>query len=87
MRGADVRALQRSLTRAGYSTPVTGLYGDITRRNVRRFERRRHMVADGIAGPAVVSALHRAARPHRAHTARTRRVHRAYPRRLAGGRP
>lgn len=45
--GKDVRALQRNLTRLGYRTPVTGVYGPDTRRSVKRLERKRGWPVNG----------------------------------------
>ena len=56
-RGHDVRVLQDYLTRAGYPTPIAGVFGPQTLRNVRRFQRAHHMTVDGIVGPGTSSAL------------------------------
>jgi peptidoglycan hydrolase-like protein with peptidoglycan-binding domain len=56
-RGHDVRVLQDFLTRAGLRTPVAGIFGPQTLRNVKRFQRRQRLVVDGIVGPQVVRAL------------------------------
>jgi peptidoglycan hydrolase-like protein with peptidoglycan-binding domain len=58
-RGHDVRVLQDLLTRAGLRTPAAGVFGARTRHNVRRFQRRRGLVVDGVARPRVVRALRR----------------------------
>jgi peptidoglycan hydrolase-like protein with peptidoglycan-binding domain len=55
--GHDVRVLQDFLTRAGYATPIAGVFGPETLHNVRRFEKAHHMTVDGIVGPHVVHAL------------------------------
>ncbi len=68
-RGHDVRVLQELLTRAGLRTPAAGVYDSSTRRNVRRFQRRHGLVADGVARPRVVRAL-RTTVAHRAMTQR-----------------
>ncbi|HEX7291765.1 MAG TPA: peptidoglycan-binding protein [Conexibacter sp.] len=70
-RGHDVRALQELLTRAGLRTPAAGTFDRRTRRNVRRFQRRHGLVADGVARPQVVRTLratvaHRVREQHRA---------------------
>jgi hypothetical protein len=51
-RGANVKRLQRKLrvTRSGY-------YGSQTKRAVKRFQRRKGLKADGIAGPATLAKL------------------------------
>ena len=56
-RGHDVRVLQELLSRAGLRTPLDGAFDRRTRRNVRRFQRRYGLVADGVARPRVVKAL------------------------------
>jgi peptidoglycan hydrolase-like protein with peptidoglycan-binding domain len=61
MRGHDVRVLQDFLTRAGYSTPVAGVFGPTTKRNVMRFQRAHHLAADGVVTYAVNLALRAAA--------------------------
>jgi peptidoglycan hydrolase-like protein with peptidoglycan-binding domain len=58
-RGHDVRVLQDFLTRAGFRTPVAGIFGPQTLRNVKRFQRRHELAVDGIVGPQVVGALRR----------------------------
>jgi murein DD-endopeptidase MepM/ murein hydrolase activator NlpD len=48
VRGKDVRALQRNLTRLELKTPATGLFAKLTRRNVRLLEKRKGWLpADG----------------------------------------
>jgi len=59
-RGPAVRALQRLLTRAGLPTPVVGIFGPQTERNVRSFQRRAGLRADGVVGARTLSALRRA---------------------------
>jgi len=56
-RGHDVRVLQDFLTQAGLRTPIAGVFGPQTLRNVRRFQRTRHLTIDGVVGPQVVHAL------------------------------
>ena len=56
-RGHDVRVLQDFLTRAGYPTPIAGIFGPQTLRNVRRFQRAHHMTVDGLVGPGTSKAL------------------------------
>jgi peptidoglycan hydrolase-like protein with peptidoglycan-binding domain len=58
-RGHDVRVLQDFLTRAGFRTPIAGVFGPQTLRNVKRFQRRQHLTVDGIVGPEVVGSLRR----------------------------
>jgi len=64
-RGHDVRVLQDFLTRAGFPTPIAGVFGPDTLKNVERFQRAHHMAADGIVGSGTVRAL-RSAAAHRA---------------------
>lgn len=59
MRGQDVRVLQDYLTRAGFDTPVDGVFGRTTLRNVKRFQRAEGLTADGVVGPGTVAALRR----------------------------
>jgi peptidoglycan hydrolase-like protein with peptidoglycan-binding domain len=56
-RGHDVRVLQDFLTRAGYATPIAGVFGPRTLRNVRRFQRAHQMAVDGIVGAGTSRAL------------------------------
>jgi peptidoglycan hydrolase-like protein with peptidoglycan-binding domain len=69
-RGHDVRVLQDFLTRAGFRTPVAGIFGPKTLRNVKRFQRRHGLSVDGIAGPQVVGTLRRILAERRAAAAR-----------------
>ena len=58
--GWDVAELQFLLAWHGFPTgAMTGRFADHTDLAVRRFERWAHLAVDGIAGPAVVGALHR----------------------------
>jgi len=57
MRGHDVRVLQDYLSRGGVSTPVDGVFGPGTARNVKRFQRAHGLTADGVVGPATVQTL------------------------------
>jgi hypothetical protein len=46
-----VRLVQRAMRKAGYcSVKVDGHYGQVTRRAVKRYQRRHHVHADGIVG-------------------------------------
>jgi hypothetical protein len=49
-RGDHVVWLQQHLNGAGIKVPVTGIYGGNTRKAVRKFQRQRNLVADGVAG-------------------------------------
>ncbi|HKT28750.1 N-acetylmuramidase family protein [Dyella sp.] len=55
--GADVTVLQQRLNRAGQSIAIDGWYGPATETAVRAFQRSRHLVEDGIAGPRMQDAL------------------------------
>jgi peptidoglycan hydrolase-like protein with peptidoglycan-binding domain len=57
MTGSDVRTLQADLTKAGFKTPAIGIFGPTTANNVKRFERRHHLKADGIVTPALARKL------------------------------
>jgi peptidoglycan hydrolase-like protein with peptidoglycan-binding domain len=57
MGGTDVKTLQRDLTQVGFKTPATGMFGAKTSRNVRRFERQRHLKVNGIANQRFVRSI------------------------------
>lgn len=59
MKGQDVRVLQDFLTRAGYATPIAGVFGPQTLENVKRFEHAQGLSDDGVVGPQVVALLHK----------------------------
>lgn len=50
-KGAEVRALQTLLTRAGHVVKADGDYGPTTRDAVKDFQRAQGITADGVAGP------------------------------------
>jgi peptidoglycan hydrolase-like protein with peptidoglycan-binding domain len=52
-RGAVVKKIQRKLS----VSPVSGYYGTKTRSAVKRFQRRKGLTVDGVAGPATLRAL------------------------------
>src|SRR3954468_6459343 len=52
-RGKAVKQLQRVLS----VSPVSGYYGSETKAAVKRFQKRRGLTADGVAGPATLKAL------------------------------
>ncbi len=56
-RGQDVRVLQDFLTRAGFATPIAGIFGPQTHKNVKRFQRKHHLDADGVVGAGTNRAL------------------------------
>lgn len=56
-RGDGVKMLQHALCRAGYPMICDGIYGVITRDAVVEFQRKHHLVSDGIVGPATIALL------------------------------
>jgi murein DD-endopeptidase MepM/ murein hydrolase activator NlpD len=61
---ANVAALQVALRARGlYSASIDGVRGPLTREGVRRFQARRGLVVDGIAGPRTRAALGWRGRP------------------------
>ncbi len=56
-RGHDVRVLQDYLTRAGYATPIAGVFGPQTLRNVKRFQKSHRLTVDGVVGSGTAHAL------------------------------
>jgi peptidoglycan hydrolase-like protein with peptidoglycan-binding domain len=56
-RGDLVVWAQEHLKRADESLPVTGYFGDLTRQSVRRFQRSKGQVDDGLIGPQTWRAL------------------------------
>lgn len=77
--GAQVRALQHSLTKLGFSPgKVDGSYGPHTERALEGFQRAHALAVDGILGPKTLAALKKAllnpsasSAVHRASTARS----------------
>src|SRR3954451_7643659 len=61
--GSDVRQLQGYLTKVGLRTSRDGQYGRATASNVRAFERREGLRADGRATPSDQRVLKRSATP------------------------
>lgn len=58
-RGENVRDVQDLLTRRGYSPgPVDGIFGQMTKTAVQRFQSDRGFTIDGIVGPMTWAALH-----------------------------
>lgn len=64
MAGADVKALQEKLIKAGYNVGPDGAdgdYGNNTFKAVAAFQEDHHLTVDGVAGPETQSALNEAA--------------------------
>jgi peptidoglycan hydrolase-like protein with peptidoglycan-binding domain len=61
MSGHDVRVLQDFLTRAGYATPIVGVFGPTTKRNVIAFQKAHNLAPTGVVTYAVNVALRAAA--------------------------
>jgi peptidoglycan hydrolase-like protein with peptidoglycan-binding domain len=61
MSGHDVRVLQDFLTRAGYATPIVGVFGPTTKRNVIAFQNAHNLAPTGVVTYAVNVALRAAA--------------------------
>lgn len=59
--GADVRELQRTLSRLELPTTVTGAFGSDTASNVRRYERRERLKVDGAVGRGQAHGMRRRA--------------------------
>jgi murein DD-endopeptidase MepM/ murein hydrolase activator NlpD len=57
MRGQDVGELQTQLRSQRYRVRVTGVFDRRTQRLVERFQRKHHLQADGIVGPATAMLL------------------------------
>lgn len=54
---SNIKALQYLLLAWGYYTPTTGKYDATTVANIKKFQRRMHLVVDGIAGPITMAAI------------------------------
>lgn len=55
--GPEVRQLQDHLRRAGFLTPESGTFDDLTRKTVMTFQEANGLEADGIVGPQTWAAL------------------------------
>lgn len=55
--GYSIREIQERLTAHGFKTAVDGIYGPDTTRQVRRFQKKAGLTADGDVGPVTWSAL------------------------------
>jgi peptidoglycan hydrolase-like protein with peptidoglycan-binding domain len=59
MEGADVKALQRKLTRLGFETAVDGYFGRDTKRRMKRYERRHDRRVNGTCSRADARSIER----------------------------
>lgn len=60
MRGNDVRELQTKLQSLGYNVgPIDGIFGPLTERAVRQFQKDNRLKVDGIVGPQTYDMLER----------------------------
>ncbi|SDN03030.1 Putative peptidoglycan binding domain-containing protein [Fictibacillus solisalsi] len=59
MNNPDVKELQRELMKQGYlkSKYITGYYGPLTTNAVKEFQRKHHLVIDGVTGKMTVKAI------------------------------
>ena len=55
--GATIDRIQQNLTRAGFSTPVTGVYDRETQAAVAKFQTQKGLSADGTVGAMTLKAL------------------------------
>ncbi len=55
--GATIDRIQQSLTKAGFPTPVTGLFDRQTQTALAKFQTQTGLSADGAAGPMTLKAL------------------------------
>lgn len=59
MQGENVRDAQALLAQRGYSPgPVDGIFGEMTKTAVQRFQSDRGFTIDGVVGPITWAALH-----------------------------
>lgn len=54
---SNIKALQYLLLAWGYYTPTTGRYDAATVASVKKFQRRKHLAVDGLAGPITMAAI------------------------------
>ncbi|HHX22521.1 MAG: peptidoglycan-binding domain-containing protein [Tepidanaerobacteraceae bacterium] len=58
LQGEDVRELQSALESLGYDVgPIDGIFGPLTERAVKRFQKDNGLVVDGIVGQETFAAL------------------------------
>lgn len=55
--GEAVKAIQRQLTQAGCLVRADGKYNEATVKAVKKFQRKKHLMADGVVGPVTYKAL------------------------------
>ena len=67
MSDPDVGKIQRILNEIGYLVNPTGFYGELTFRNVLRFQKDFGLVADGIVGPQTRALLFQMADQYEHH--------------------
>ena len=60
LQGEDVKELQSKLESLGYDVgPIDGIFGPLTERAVRKFQKDNQLVVDGIVGQETYAALER----------------------------
>ncbi|HHW02085.1 MAG TPA: peptidoglycan-binding protein [Thermoanaerobacterales bacterium] len=60
MRGDDVRELQSKLQSLGYNVgPIDGIFGPLTEKAVKQFQKDNGLKVDGIVGPQTYDMLER----------------------------
>jgi peptidoglycan hydrolase-like protein with peptidoglycan-binding domain len=58
LQGEDVRELQSALESLGYDVgPIDGIFGPLTERAVKKFQKDNGLVVDGIVGQETFAAL------------------------------
>ena len=57
MKGADVKALQQALVKAGFALPVHGIFDLATDKAVKQYQQNKGLKPDGVIGPASRSAM------------------------------
>lgn len=56
--GREVEKLQSALNAHGHDLIIDGLFGRVTRNALKKFQKDNGLIVDGVAGPAVLRALH-----------------------------
>jgi peptidoglycan hydrolase-like protein with peptidoglycan-binding domain len=60
MRGNDVKELQTKLQSLGYDVgPIDGIFGPLTERAVKQFQKDNRLKVDGIVGPQTYDMLNK----------------------------